>query len=194
MDEAQAEVKRGRGRPPGVKNAPRTAKKGKDGAYLPYRTPEELQEAMKRYFDMCNESAVMDWHDIIDAFVTLADDMKKHPTWSNHKTSFDRLTASIKNSGVFPDEAGMRIQLGLTHSAYQEYKEDPAYEAVFDWAQDMRECWAARRLANDPKSFSTYMAILKQPGNGGWTDKKMETKDDTLHVKADGVGGMRAFK
>ena len=38
------------------------------------------------------------------------------------------------------------------------------------------------------------MLYLKQPGNGGWVDRKQDKGDSTLVVKAAGVGGVSAFK
>ena len=95
---------------------------------------------------------------------------------------------------VFPDEAGMRIYLDLGSRSYREYMEDPAYELVFDWAKDMRESWAARGLANNPRSAQAFLNILKQEGNGGWIDRKTDKGDKTITIKTDGVGGLEAFK
>ena len=96
--------------------------------------------------------------------------------------------------GVFPDEAGMRIYLDLGHTSYRSYLDDPEYELVFDWAQDMRESWASRRLADDPRSAQAYLNILKQPGNGGWVDRRTDTGTKELEIKVAGVGGVEAFK
>lgn len=96
--------------------------------------------------------------------------------------------------GVFPDEAGMRIFLDIGHASYRSYLDDPEYERVFDWAQDMRECWASRRLADDPRSAQAYLNILKQPSNGGWVDRRTDTGTKELEIKVAGVGGVDAFK
>lgn len=210
MDEESFE-KRGRGRPPGSKNKKTILEENREAfdtgsnfkpaetdeespTELPYKTPKELHDKMLEYFEQCRGSDESGWKDIVDAFAELAENMKKHPTWSNHFSTYERLTAKIRNGGVFPDEAGMRNYLGLTHELYKAYKDDRAFESVFDWAQDMRESWAARKMAADPKSAGAYLAILKQPGNGGWVDRKMDTGDKTLVVKAAGVGGVSAFK
>lgn len=95
---------------------------------------------------------------------------------------------------VFPDEAGMRIFLDLGHESYRSYLEDTAYEKVFDWAQDMRESWAARRLAAEPRNAQAFLNILKQTANGGWVDRKTDNGDKTLSIKIAGVGGEEAFK
>lgn len=121
---------------------------------LPYKTPESLHCAMKRYFTACEK----------------AND----------------------GAGVFPDEAGMRIFLKLGHDSYRAYREDHDFDKVFDWAQDMRESWAARRLAAEPRNAQAYLNILKQTANGGWVDRKQDKGDKTLVIKTSGVGGDEA--
>ena len=205
MDEELNE-KRGRGRPAGAKNKKTieaenreafengTNFKPEEPIELPYKTPAELHDKMAEYFDLCKGGDNDDWKGILEEFATLAQTMMEHPTWSNHRSSYERIAAKLRSEGVFPDEAGMRMYLGLTHEMYKAYKDDRTFEAVFNWAQDMRESWAARRMAADPKSSSAYLAILKQPGNGGWVDRKPDKGDSTLVVKAAGVGGVSAFK
>jgi len=203
------EERRGRGRPAGAKNK-RTIQAENREAFengtnfqpaeeveeieLPYKTQKELHDKMAEYFDLCRSDDGAGWQDIVQEFAELAENMKKHPTWSNHQSTYERIAAKVRNTGVFPDEAGMRTYLGLTHELYKAYKDSPDFEPVFNWAQDMRESWAARRMAADPKSSSAYLAILKQPGNGGWVDRKQDKGDSTLVIKAAGVGGVNAFK
>ena len=160
---------------------------------LPYKTPAELHDKMAEYFDLCKGGDNDDWKGILEEFATLAQTMKEHPTWSNHRSSYERIAAKLRSEGVFPDEAGMRMYLGLTHEMYKAYKDDRTFEAVFNWAQDMRESWAARRLAAEPRAAQAYLNILKQSSNGGWVDRKAEKADNTLHVKIAGVGGEEAF-
>ena len=136
-------------RPKGSRNKP------KDGSPdRPYRSPEELQDAMREYFNQRAE----------------------------------------RDGDAFPSEAGMRIFLGLGHKSWNSYVEDPAYELVFDWAQDMREDWASRKLAENPKSAQAFLNILKQPSNGGWIDRKTDKEDKVIEIRAAGVGGIEAFK
>ena len=99
-----------------------------------------------------------------------------------------------KEGDVFPDEAGMRIFLELGHESYRSYMEDRDYEQVFDWAQDMRESWAARNLASQPRAAQAFLNILKQAANGGWVDRKTDKEDKVIEIRAAGVGGMEAFK
>lgn len=160
----------------------------------PYKTPKELQRKMEKYFDRCEGAGMQDWRDVIQDFVDLSKAMENYPNRTSHKGNFDKLIDKIKHSDLFPDEAGMRVFLGMNHEVYRSYKTDPEYTTVFDWAQDMRESWAARHLAADPKAAQAFLNILKQEGNGGWVDRKMDSGEQTLTVKAAGVGGMEAFK
>jgi len=203
------EEKRGRGRPAGSKNK-KTIEQENQQAFekgtnfepeepaeeieFPYKTPKELHDKMLQYFEQCRGGDEENWREIVEEFAELAATMKEHPAWSNHQSRYERIALKIRNTGVFPDEAGMRTYLGLTHEVYKAYKDEPMFESVFNWAQDMRESWAARKMAADPKSASAYLAILKQPGNGGWVDRKADTGDKTLVVKTSGVGGISAFK
>lgn len=99
-----------------------------------------------------------------------------------------------EDDDVFPDKAGMRIFLGLGHRSYNSYMEDPDYELVFDWAQDMRESWGARNLAKNPRNAQAFLNILKQSENGGWVDRKTDKEDKVIEIRAAGVGGVEAFK
>lgn len=203
-------VKRGRGRPAGSKNKKtlmeekRTALSG-GGSFsaeaadmaenLPYKTPEELHDKMAEYFELCKGAGGSGgWREVLEEFAELAERVREKPKLVSHEGNFWKIVGKLQSDGVFPDEAGMRTYLGLTHEVYKAYKDSPDFEAVFDWAQDMRESWAARRIANDPKASQAYLAILKQPGNGGWVDRRMDTGDKTLVVKTSGVGGVSAFK
>ena len=99
-----------------------------------------------------------------------------------------------EDDDVFPDKAGMRIFLGLGHRSYNSYMEDPDYELVFEWAQDMRESWGARGLAKNPRNAQAFLNILKQSENGGWVDRKTDKEDKVIEIRAEGVGGVEAFR
>lgn len=96
------------------------------------------------------------------------------------------------NGNIPPDVAGMRLFLKLSHASYDAYREDPKCAWVFEWAQDMRESWYARAMLTDPKLTSACMNALKQPENGGWTDRRADNADKTLRLKLDGIGGAEA--
>lgn len=157
----------------------------------PYRTPNDLFKKMRDYFAECETDP--DWRRITLAFAEIAKKAEDAQNWAGLEKDYQALADRILNSACFPDEAGLRIHLDLSHESYRSYQEDPDYEKVFNWAQDMRESWAARRMAADPKSSSSYLAILKQSGNGGWVDRKTDTDNKTLTLKVAGVGGEEAF-
>lgn len=157
----------------------------------PYKSPAELRQKIQEYVDSCHSD--YDWEKLLDQFVELKGVMIEHPTWSNHEKKFRELIAIALTSDVFPDEAGLRTFLGLDHASYYSYKDDPEYESVFNWAQDVRESWAARRLAAEPRAAQSYLTILKQSANGGWVDRKTDQQDKTLAIKIADVGGKEAF-
>ena len=158
----------------------------------PYKTPNELFKKMREYFADCDTDP--DWQKIVLAFAELAKQAEEAGSWKGLQKEYQNLAAMVMSSSVFPDEAGMRIHLDLSHESYKSYQEDPDYEKVFNWAQDMRESWAARRLAADPRSAQAFLNILKQAGNGGWVDRKTDTGDKSLTLKVAGVGGVEAFQ
>lgn len=158
----------------------------------PYKTPNDLFKKMREYFAECETAP--DWRKLTLAFADIAKKADEAQSWNGLQKDFQLLADAIMNSACFPDEAGMRIHLDLSHESYRAYQEDPDYEKVFNWAQDMRESWAARRLAADPRSAQAFLNILKQAGNGGWVDRKTDTGDKTLAIKIAGVGGEEAFK
>lgn len=158
----------------------------------PYKTPSELMKKMREYFAICEIDP--DWRSITQGFAEIAKEAEDTGTWAGLQRKYQALADKILNSACFPDEAGMRIRLDLSHESYRSYQEDPDYEKVFNWAQDMRESYAARRMAADPKSSSAYLAILKQNANGGWVDRKADTGDRTLTIKSAGLGGTEAFQ
>ena len=70
---------------------------------LPYKNSTELHEKMSEYFELCKGGNGDDWKGILEEFATLAQTMKEHPTWSNHKSSYERIAAKLRNEEVFPD-------------------------------------------------------------------------------------------
>lgn len=157
----------------------------------PYATGGELLQAMKKYFADCALTA--DWQEVCTGMAELAAKAEEKGSWDGLEKDYAKLLA-LAQGEVFPDEAGMRIALQLSHETYLGYKEDPAYKKVFDWAMDMRESWLARRLAAEPKMAQAYLNALKQPANGGWVDRRTDTGDKTIGVKILDVGGEEAFK
>lgn len=102
----------------------------------------------------------------------------------------------------FPDEAGMKLYLGLLSDKdierYTGCKNDKAeeYIEVFRWAGLMRETWLNERMAKaeNCKSINAYINLLKQEKNGGYIDKPKDGGQVDLKIKIDGVGGVKAFE
>lgn len=157
----------------------------------PYATGSELLLAMKKYFTDCAITA--DWTEVCEMCAELKAKADEKGSWDGLEKEFLKILA-LAQGEVFPDEAGMRIALQLSHETYLGYKEDPAFTKVFDWAMDMRESWLARRLAAEPKMAQAYLNALKQPANGGWVDRRVDQGDKTIGVKILDVGGEEAFK
>ena len=158
----------------------------------PYKCPSDIYKKMSDYFEKC--SIAPNWKDICLQMAAIADKAEEKGSWVGLEKDYQTVAAAVINGASFPDEAGMRIHLALSHESYRSYLEDPDYEKVFNWAQDMRESWAARRLAAEPRAAQAYLNILKQASNGGWVDRKAEKADNTLHVKIADAGGEEAFR
>ena len=108
---------------------------------------------------------------------------------------FDNLPSS-----VFPDEAGMLLELGLFPDEVSELCDEDQnrkageFRRVFQYAELKRESWLARVAASDSKLASGAFNLLKQGKNGGYTSVSNKEKNSTLLRVVDGVGGADAFK
>ena len=59
----------------------------------------------------------------------------------------------------------------------------------------MRESWLARKMTSDNKRAIGCLNALKQPDNGGYIDKAVDTGERTLTINVAGIkGGAKAFK
>lgn len=102
--------------------------------------------------------------------------------------------------GVFPDLAGLRLYLRLSKADIKAMSEgDDEYAQgirdVLAEAQDMRESWLARKMTSDNKRAIGCLNALKQPDNGGYIDKPVDTGEKTLTINVSGIkGGAKAFK
>lgn len=95
----------------------------------------------------------------------------------------------------FPDYAGMLVDLQLFEEDVEYYKSlDEKYVDVFRLAMLKRQSYLSRTMSNDGKRATGCMNLLKQPENGGYSDKP-QVKDKSLKIEVSGVkGGMNAFK
>ena len=101
--------------------------------------------------------------------------------------------------GIFPDYAGMLIEMGLfpddvTDLCESDNDKAAEYRRVFQYAELKRESWLSRVAASDSKLASGAFNLLKQQKNGGYTSASNPNRGSTLRLIVDGVGGMEAFK
>ena len=158
----------------------------------PYKAPQDLYKRMAEYFEKC--AVAPDWKEICMQMAEICDKAEEKGSWAGLEKEYQAIAQKVIDGACFPDEAGMRIHLNLSHESYLSYLDDPQFEKVFNWAQDMRESWAARGLASNPRNAQAFLNILKQEGNGGWVDRKTDKEDKVIEIRAAGVGGVEAFK
>jgi len=87
---------------------------------------------------------------------------------------------------VFPDYAGMRLELGLSQDDVENYcrKGNPqylAYRMLFDRAKDRRESWLVRRSVTDPKTAPGCKVALEQSENGGYGQQSKKSAVVVIH-------------
>ena len=88
---------------------------------------------------------------------------------------------------VFPDEAGMLNYLDIDDEEYEEMKVHDDYKKIFRWAMRRRRSWLERAMVSDNKKANGSMNALKQPQNGGYSDRPIENKERKLIVKLEGL-------
>lgn len=103
--------------------------------------------------------------------------------------------------GVFPDYAGMLLEVGLFPDEVQDLcnvevnKRAQEYRRVFQYAELKRESWLARIAASDSRLAAGAFNLLKQEKNGGYTTASAPNKGNTLRVVVDKLpGGTDALK
>lgn len=112
--------------------------------------------------------------------------------------------AEQEAKGEFPDEAGMKLAIkkaGVGPRMLMKYlseTENPEhfqeYRDIFEDAKLEREHYLVTRMVKDNKLAQGCLNALKQPANGGYIDRPMETGKVELTIKVAGVGGMDKFK
>ena len=96
----------------------------------------------------------------------------------------------LKNeeAGEFPDYAGMLIHLGIKEATVKNYCKDPEYDSVFEEAKLRRESFLVRRMTKDNKLAQGCLNALKQPINGGYTDRPVESGERKIVIELSGIG------
>lgn len=97
---------------------------------------------------------------------------------------------------VFPDMAGMRIALEISKETLDHFVSDDcpeceAYRKILNTARDRRESFLVRRMTSDNKLAQGCLNALKQPMNGGYIDRPVDTTGGKIEVtlKVAGLGG-----
>lgn len=105
-----------------------------------------------------------------------------------------------KARDVFPDEAGMILYLGLKKRMIERYcseTENPEgfqdYKDIFEDAKLEREHFLVQRMTSDNKAAQGCLNALKQPANGGYIDRPIDTGKVEVTLKVSGIGGMDKF-
>lgn len=113
----------------------------------------------------------------------------------------DEYITGCEADNTFPDEAGMRLYLGISKRTMERMvseKESPEtwrdFREVFDYAKDKRESFLVRRMTSDNKAAQGCLNALKQAANGGYIDRPVDSGKIELTIKAEGIGGMEMFK
>lgn len=108
-----------------------------------------------------------------------------------------------KSENVFPDEAGMKLAIkkaGVGPRMLEKYlseKENPEhfqeYRDIFEDAKLERESWLVTHMVKDNKLAQGCLNALKQPANGGYIDRPLDTGKVEVTLKVEGIGGMGKF-
>jgi triphosphoribosyl-dephospho-CoA synthetase len=99
---------------------------------------------------------------------------------------------TCQEEGIFPDEAGLILFLGLEQEEYRrlrEGKRGKGYAAAISRARLRRESIIVRELYNTEKAATGKIFVARQPENGGLTDKHKEAAAPvTVKVRLAGAG------
>ena len=102
---------------------------------------------------------------------------------------------NCQKGNVFPDYKGMLVFLKIKERDVKAMCENPDYADVFEDAMYARESALVRKMTSDNKAANGCMNALKQPINGGYSDKYSDLKkENKLTLVLSGVGGEKACK
>lgn len=116
------------------------------------------------------------------------------------RAGVDAYFARCEAEGVFPDWAGLKLHLGICDErVYEQWQEGDdecatACREIFAMATARRESWLVRKMTSDNKAVQGCLNALKQPQNGGYSDRPREGGEIKLTINLAGVGGEDAFK
>ena len=104
------------------------------------------------------------------------------------ENAIEKYFSDCKADGVFPDEAGMIVFLDISESTYERYSKDEELRPIIARARADRESWLVRRMTGEPKLAQGCLNALKQPKNGGYTDRPAEDGPREFVVTIKGAG------
>ena len=95
----------------------------------PYKAPQDLYRRMAEYLENC--AVAPDWKEICMQMAARGDEAEEKGSWAGLEKGYQAIAQKVIDGACFPDEAGMRIHLNLSHESYQSYLDDPQFEKVF---------------------------------------------------------------
>lgn len=106
------------------------------------------------------------------------------------KAAIDNYFKTNEAKGEFPDYAGMLVYLG---NAEEEdvtilCEENLEIRKLFSYARKRRESFLARKMTRDNKSANGCMNALKQPINGGYSEKNEKKNEKKIIIDLRGIG------
>lgn len=113
---------------------------------------------------------------------------KTYKTAAELKMAVDAYFLENEEKGEFPDYAGMLIYLGIKEKTVKTYSQDEDYKEVFEEAQLRRESYLVRRMTKDNKLAQGCLNALKQPINGGYTDRPIDSGERKIVIELSGIG------
>lgn len=126
---------------------------------------------------------------------------RKYKDAAEMRAAVEKYIADCEEKGLFPDEAGMLLHLGLKKRMIEHYCSETEnkdggwqdYKDIFEDAKLAREHFLVQRMTSDNKAAQGCLNALKQPSNGGYIDRPPDTGKVELTIKVAGVGGMGKF-
>ena len=135
-----------------------------------YSNPEDMRAAINRYFDDCETKDCL-------------------PDYPGMVLSLKLKTKKALES--YADPAKWLKRCGGDEKKAKELAEE--YGDILEEAKLRRESYLVRIMASDNKRAQGCLNALKQPENGGYTDRPPENQEKVLKVQI-GFGGWEAFK
>ena len=138
-----------------------------------YSNPEDMRREVINYFDFCakNKPPILPDYPGMVIFLKF-----------RSKQSLER----------YADPATHLKRCGGDEEAAKKLAD--AYAEILEEAKLRRESYLARIMSSDNKRAQGCLNLLKQPENGGYTDRPPESNEKTLNIRVIGVGGWDAFR